>query len=461
MRAREFLSEYRRDRTAQAVGDKLVAAFARVENISNVPPELHGALTLVSMAYYSHRYADKPVMLNVFGKIVEAYPKYALQLLGTNQFKTQLIDAILAHLETGDPTAHKEYTQWIAKMYIMGDTALEDIGSTLKEYLYKFALLKRKKLISPPANDINRYSSFTQFMDVMDKYELPDEEVVDKGEATEVYEDATVRVVVPEDQAAACYYGRGTRWCTAATKGTNYYGQYSRQGPLYILLPKSPAHPGERYQLHFPSEQYMDESDSEVDLYELIVNRFDLANFFKQQEPAISDYIVFADESVVTPLLERIKEMAIDDFWDQVNEWEMHDEYWQDYRAEQARLRGYVDADGDIDWDQVMNDEDLGDYLDWNENLGTLRSNMETALNYSFDDIKSFVFNDQDGNHPEYENADISKLPNLVSAIVRYECGTRARDDNIVSLFIDRHIDVRTTRDLHKPGAPPWIVRRV
>jgi hypothetical protein len=457
MRAREFLSEYRRDRTAQAVGNKLVAAFARVEKGHNVPQELYGAMTLAKMVSDPQLFTKgKSVTFDVMGTMVTVNAETAAEVLESQ--KPAIANAILAQLEDGDPTAHKEYTQWIAKMYIMGNTPLEDIGSTLKEYLYKFAVLKRKKLIKPPANDINRYSSFTQFMDVMDEYELPEDEIIDKGEATEVYEDATVRVVVPENQTAACYYGRGTRWCTAATKGSNYYSQYSRQGPLYILLPKSPAHPGERYQLHFPSEQYMDESDSEVDLYELIVNRFDLANFFKQQEPAISDYIVFADEAVVTPLLERIKDMAIDDFWDQVNEWEMHDEYWQDYRAEQARLRGYVDADGDIDWDQVMNDEDLGDYLDWNENLGTLRSNMETALNYSFDDIKSFVFNDQDGNHPEYENADLSRLSNLVSAIVRYECGTRARDDNIVSLFIDRHIDVRKT---HKNSDQPWIVRRV
>jgi hypothetical protein len=459
MRAREFLREYRRDRTAQAVGDKLIAAFARIEKGHNVPADLYGAMTLAKMVQTPDRVPYKTVNFEVFGKTVQVNPETAPEIL--NQIKPQLIDTILGQLESGDPTAHKEYTQWIAKMYILGDTPLEDIGSTLKEYLYKFAVLKRKKLIAPPANDINRYSSFTMFMDAMDKYELPEDEVVDKGEATEVYEDATVRVVVPEDQAAACHYGRGTRWCTAATKGTNYYNQYSRQGPLYILLPKSPTHPGERYQLHFPSEQYMDEADDEVDLYELIVRRFDLVNFFKQQESTVGDYIVFADDEIVNPLLEQIRELTRDNFWDQVNDWEMQDDYWQDYRAEQARERGYVDADGDIDWDKVSNDADLGDYLDFNEQLGLLRSNMETALNYTFDDIKRFVFNDQDGNHPEYENADISKLSDLMSAIVRYECGGRRRDDNIVSDFLDRHIDVRTTRDLHKPGAPPWIVRRV
>ena len=458
MRAKEFLREYRRDRTAQAVGDKLIAAFARIEKGHNVPAELYGAMTLAKMVQTPDRVPYKTVSFEVFGKTVSVNPETAPEIL--NQIKPQLIDTILEQLESGDPTAHKEYTQWIAKMYILGDTPLEDIGSTLKEYLYKFAVLKRKKLIAPPANDINRYSSFTMFMDAMDQYELPEDEVVDKGEATEVYEDATVRVVVPEDQEAACYYGRGTRWCTAATKGSNYYNQYSRQGPLYILLPKSPTHSGERYQLHFPSGQFMDEGDDPVDLYDLLIHRFDmLFDFFKQQEPSIGNYIIFADDKIINPLLERIKELAMEHFWDEVNDWEDQDNYWHDYRAEQALERGYVDADGDIDWDQVSNDEDLGDYLDWNDELATLRSNIEGALSYnSGQHIREFILNDQDGSAREYyADADLSKLPDVVAAIVRYECGGRRNDENFVSEFIDRRIDVRKGYDRD----PTWIVRRV
>ena len=456
MRAREFLSEYRRDRTAQAVGNKLVAAFARVEKGHNVPAGLYGAMTVAKMFQTPDRFPDKTVSFEVFGKIVEVNPQTAPEIL--NRIKPQLVDFILAELETGDPTAHKEYTQWIAKMYILGETPLEDIGSTLKEYLYKFAILKRKKLIAPPANDINRYSSFTNFMDVMDEYELPENDVVNKGEATEVYEDASVRVLVPEDQASACYYGRGTRWCTAATKGTNYYNQYSRQGPLYILLPKSPTHPGERYQLHFPSGQFMDEGDDPVDLYDLLVRRFDmLLDFFKQQEPAIRDYIIFADNEVLKPILKRIKELAMEHFWDEVNDWEMQDDYWQDHRAEQARERGYVDADGDIDWDRAGDDVDLNNYLDWNDELATLNSNVEIALDYGANSIREFILNDQDGSAREYyADADLTKLPDVVAAILRYEAGGQRHDD-FVSEFIDRRIDVRKGYDRD----PTWIVRRV
>jgi hypothetical protein len=461
MRYHEFLLEYRRDVTAQKMGDKLIQAFSRIEKGHNVPDSMYGAMTLAKMVYDPHLFAKgKTVSFDVMGTYVTVNPETVSEVLQTR--KPAIVDAILTQLEDGDPTAHKEYTQWIAARYITGDTPLEDIGSTLKEYLYKFVTLKRKKLLKPPANDINRYNSFGNFMDVMDEYELPEDELAKKGRATEVYEDASVRVLVPEDQDAACYYGRGTRWCTAATKGTNYYSQYSRQGPLYILLPKTPTHPGEKYQLHFPSKQFMDEGDDPVDLYDLLVHRFDmLLDFFKQQESTVGDYIIFADDKVLNTVLDQIKSMAMDHFWDEVNEWEAQDDYWNNWRVEQARERGYVDAEGDIDWDQVMDDERLGDYLDWNDELATLRSNVEVALDYGASGVREFILRNQDGGATEYGDVDLSKLPEVMSDIIRYEVGGRHNDDNFMSDFVNRRIDVRTTRDLHHPTAPPWIVRRV
>ena len=50
-----------------------------------------------------------------------------------------------------------------------------------------------------------------------------------KGAAKVVYKDANVRIINPEDKEAACYYGQGTRWCTAATKSKNYYSYNDEQ----------------------------------------------------------------------------------------------------------------------------------------------------------------------------------------------------------------------------------------
>jgi hypothetical protein len=45
-----------------------------------------------------------------------------------------------------------------------------------------------------------------------------------------------------------------------------------------------------------------------------------------------------------------------------------------------------------------------------------------------------------------------------MAAIVRYEAGGRRNDDNFVSEFIDRRVDVRKNYDNKNQ---PWIVRRV
>lgn len=221
MRARDFLAEYTRQQTTQNWGEKLIAA-ARKD--TTLPPEL-----------------KKPGQ------------------------ETVLVDAILEKLEAADPTKNKEYTQGLAKLYANGGLKLEDATSTLSDYLSKFHKLKIKKMIPPPRNDFLGYKHVGDFMSVVDEYPDPDadKKEVDKGQAKIVYDGPTVRVITPVDRTAACYYGQGTRWCTAA-KNNNMFDRYSKDGPLYIIIPKKPAHAGEKYQFHFASKQFMDEKDHDI-----------------------------------------------------------------------------------------------------------------------------------------------------------------------------------------------------
>jgi len=178
----------------------------------------------------------------------------------------QVLDYLLTWIERGDPTRNKEYSQSIAKLYANGQSKLEDVASTLADYLAKFDKLKRKKKIQPPRNDFNRYKNLEDFYDVVDEY--PDEEVEDKPEekknAQELYRDSKLIVTVPQDVEAACYYGQGTRWCTAG-KNNNMYDYYTRGNkPLYIIIPRQPAYPNEKYQFHFETKQFMNEQDRQI-----------------------------------------------------------------------------------------------------------------------------------------------------------------------------------------------------
>lgn len=226
MRAREFLLEYRRDVTARTFAPGIVD-WAR---------------------------QDRTIPQGFRNPDVDP---------------NELVDMILGQLEQADPTPNKEYTPWLAKMYANGSAYLEDILSTAKEHLIKFNKLKKRNKLPSPRNDIMRYAELADFYSVMDEYPDEDEKpLTDKGQSKVVYEDDTIRVIEPEDKAAACYYGQGTRWCTAATRGSNYFDHYANDAPLFIILPKQAEYPGEKYQIWFNYSIGDDQITSDADWLE-------------------------------------------------------------------------------------------------------------------------------------------------------------------------------------------------
>jgi Leucine-rich repeat (LRR) protein len=82
-----------------------------------------------------------------------------------------------------------------------------------------------------------------------------------------------------------------SRWCTSAP-GLSYFNTYIKDGPLYVVLPnddkgqvgKRTGLPVERYQFHFPSNQFMDRHDRTVSLVELLNGKMsELKEFFKPE----------------------------------------------------------------------------------------------------------------------------------------------------------------------------------
>ncbi|KAI9549478.1 hypothetical protein GHT06_001878 [Daphnia sinensis] len=270
------------------------------------------------------------------------------------------------YAEPADPTKGKVYVPWIAREYGAGRIRrLEDLGARIAPALEKFERFKRKKDFPQEAKDLMRLTA-ENLETIMANYE-PEEEIDQRGQAQQVYMDETVRVIVPLDVQASCFYGQGTRWCTASTSSSNYYDHYARQGKLYILLPKQPQHDGEKYQLHFASGQFMDESDHPVDVSYIIGVRFPrLLPFFKEHDPEVAKMLEFANESDVAKIMSRLSDIISEAVWDELNDWEGSDDSWDDYRAEQAREKGYVDENDEVDWDQVYEDPELNDYTEYN-----------------------------------------------------------------------------------------------
>jgi hypothetical protein len=358
-KAKEFMLEYRRDKTAQSMGSKLVSALANDRgNIGNLAKERSIAIS----AKQGNEVSPEEI--------------------------AQITDSVLAAIESMDPTPNKQFTQWLARMYANGGLKLEDMNRN--DTLTTYEIGKQRKLINPEHADINRFKSYQDFENALSNYDADEirnsnKQEVDKGTAETVYDDADVRVIHPKDESAACYYGKGTRWCTAATKGHNYFNTYNSEGPMYILLPKHPEFDGEKYQLHFPSGQFMNEEDVPVALDGLIKKRFPgLESFFREKE---ADYfnnnVIYASDAVLNLIIKKVREEASDFIYETIGDWLDNDDYYRDWQEKEAIERGYVDSDGDVDWDRVYEDNDLNDYLEFNYEARDWLNNANEAFNVS------------------------------------------------------------------------------
>lgn len=236
MKIHEILVEYRRDKTAASLGDKIVDAMARDPSLSFKDEE----------------------------------PEQILQFKERFKTDTDFQNYFLNRFEQGDPTSNKEYTQWIIRQYIAGKIRrLEDVGSTVRDMIERYEYAKRRNKLPAQHRDINR-------LDVASVYQLVKDINIDqataaktKQNAREIYNGPDFRVIQPLDQAASCYYGQGTQWCTAS-RNNNMFNEYNQNGPLYIVIPKHPNYEGEKYQIHFDSNQFTDEEDSQLAPYQLL-----------------------------------------------------------------------------------------------------------------------------------------------------------------------------------------------
>jgi TolA-binding protein len=102
------------------------------------------------------------------------------------------------------------------------------------------ALNKFEKISSNlPKTDINQYGGLTELLTSLSEYESKSKRNIRKVQGGNVvYEDDRFFIVNPLTQEASCYYGKGTKWCTAADSN-HQFNQYNQDGKLFYILDKS------------------------------------------------------------------------------------------------------------------------------------------------------------------------------------------------------------------------------
>ena len=236
---------------------------------------------------------------------------------------TRLNDVDLENMSKDDYKKLKagKYVQWLIKQYLTlkterqpgengYDRELANVKATFMEDLYKVTddlkKFERFKGKIKGEKDINKLTADQLYDAVKDfdltlatttKSERKSAEVHPGSKL--VYDGPNWRVIEIEDKGpvgkeTACFYGgnnQETRWCTSTPGTDQWFNRYIKDGPLYVIynpqdtdVASTTGLPKNRYQFHFPSNQFMDKDDRQQDLVQLLTGPMsDLKDFFKPE----------------------------------------------------------------------------------------------------------------------------------------------------------------------------------
>jgi hypothetical protein len=127
----------------------------------------------------------------------------------------------------------QKYLDWVGKNLDVVNFD-ETFGKTTE------ALNKFEKISSNlPITDLSQYKSVGQLLGALSEYDGRQRRNVKKVEGGNVvYDDDRFFVVNPLTHESSCYYGRGTKWCTAAETDT-HFKRYNEDGKLFYIIDKT------------------------------------------------------------------------------------------------------------------------------------------------------------------------------------------------------------------------------
>ena len=235
--------------------------------------------------------------------------------------RTNNVDMVTADSKELSNVKAGKYVQWLIKNYLspiterqpgdngyakevkrVKDLFMEDLFKVTED-LTKYERFKNR--LPQEMRDINKLTPSSLYDAVKDfdltiastsKSERKSAKVHPGGEL--VYDGNEWRVVKITDKGsigkeAACFYGgnmKETRWCTSSP-GLNWFDKYINKGPLYVVYRPGDTNvspetglPKERYQFHFPDNQFMDKDDQQIDLVQYLNGPMsELKDFFKPE----------------------------------------------------------------------------------------------------------------------------------------------------------------------------------
>jgi Arc/MetJ family transcription regulator len=239
------------------------------------------------------------------------------------------------------------------------------------------ALNKFEKISSNlPITDLTQYKSVGQLFGAISDYEGRQRRNVKKVEGGNVvYDDGKYFVVNPLTHESSCYYGKGTKWCTAAESDYNFK-RYNDDGKLFYILDRTLPTNDPFYKVallrKFDGDKTYYDSKDDTIKSGWIYN----TNKLKEILSSVDDYLnteyaeqikLYSDKEAVKKEKERLERLRIqrilegrrDEANDRRldNEWELGPDC-PDEGLKAHALLDWLDSNGDV---EIITNEDRGE----------------------------------------------------------------------------------------------------
>lgn len=149
----------------------------------------------------------------------------------------------------------------------------EASSNEVDKYIEIFKKLAQKNIIKGSDKDIGKWiksgwQEFKTFVD--DRSEEKTKSEVKRSKKKDsiiAYEDENIMVVIPLSEDASCYYGKQTKWCTAATTSRNYFHDYFYKDDivLFYVLHSNGSKYASAYNTHKDTFEFFDSEDQSID----------------------------------------------------------------------------------------------------------------------------------------------------------------------------------------------------
>jgi hypothetical protein len=128
-----------------------------------------------------------------------------------------------------------KYLDWVGK--VIDEINFDETFSKVVPTVTRFNNISTNL----PQTDINQYKSFDELYNAITTYDSRiRREVKQVKGGNVVYDDGVFFVVNPLNYESSCYYGKGTKWCTAA-ETDSHFKRYNEDGKLFYIIDRTKA----------------------------------------------------------------------------------------------------------------------------------------------------------------------------------------------------------------------------